>query len=152
VPTRDSHENAASADAQSGTSPRRRTMASEGGTKSKREILVLADYYLPGFKAGGPIRCLANIVAGLGDEFAFKVVTRDRDYGDGAPYPGIVPNAWHSLGKARVLHLSPGNLNARTLRRVISESNSPVVYLNSFFSPFFTLRTLLLRWARALPP
>lgn len=36
------------------------------------KILTLADYYLPGYKAGGPIRTLANMVDMLGDEFKFR--------------------------------------------------------------------------------
>ena len=42
-------------------------------------ILAFVDHFLPGFKAGGPVRTLANIVDRLGDEFEFKIVTRDRD-------------------------------------------------------------------------
>src|ERR1700687_734184 len=126
-------------------SPERRPTA-------RAEILVFADYYLPGFKAGGPIRCLANMVNGLGDNFDFKVVTRDRDFGDSRPYPGVKQNTWQAFGKAKVLHLSPEHLGARTLRRVIAESSSRVVYLISFFSPVFALQTLVLRWLGALPP
>src|SRR5215813_4412202 len=60
-------------------------------------VLVFADYYLPGFKAGGPIRTLANIMEQLGDEFEFRIVTRDRDYGDRSPYPGILTNCWQAI-------------------------------------------------------
>jgi glycosyltransferase involved in cell wall biosynthesis len=128
------------------------TKSPRGRPAARPEILVFADYYLPGFKAGGPIRCLANIVNGLGDDFDFRVVTRDRDYGDSKPYSSIRQNTWRPSGKAKVLHLSPDHLSARTLRRVIAESSSRVVYLNSFFSPVFALQTLLLRWLGALPP
>ena len=83
-----------------------------GSTPSDHaRVLVLADYYLPGFKAGGPIRSLANMVDRLGDEFAFKIVTRDRDAGDQRPCGGTVPNAWQPIGKARVLYLSPRQLS-----------------------------------------
>ena len=37
----------------------------------KLNILIFADYYLPGFKAGGPIKTLSNLVDQLGDEFHF---------------------------------------------------------------------------------
>ena len=52
-------------------------------------ILVFCDYYLPGYKAGGPVRSISQLVGALGKEFSFKVVTRDRDLGDDDSYPGI---------------------------------------------------------------
>jgi len=115
------------------------------------EILVFADYYLPGFKAGGPIRSLANMVERLGDVFTFRVVTRDRDEGDTQPYRGISPNTWQSIGKAKVLHLSPDRRGPRTLRSVMADGHHRAVYLNSFFSPVFTIQTMALRRAGVLP-
>jgi len=128
-----------------------RQLSHRGSSKPTREILVFADYYLPGFKAGGPIRCLANIVDRLGDDFEFKIVTRDRDYGDMEPYTAIHPNLWQTKGKATLLYLSPDRVRAGCLRRVIEESGAAVVYLNSFFSPRFTIQVLLMRWAGMLP-
>jgi glycosyltransferase involved in cell wall biosynthesis len=130
----------------------RRQLSHRRSSKPTREILVFADYYLPGFKAGGPIRCLANIVDRLGNDFEFKIVTRDRDYGDIEPYTAIPPNLWHSKGKATLLYLSPDRLRPKCFRRVIEESGAGVVYLNSFFSPRFTIQVLLMRWAGMLPP
>lgn len=125
--------------------------SSERRAAAPAEILVFADYYLPGFKAGGPIRSLANIVERLGDVFSFRVVTRDRDEGDTEPYAGIYPNIWHSIGKAKVLHLSPDRRDARTMRAVIADGHHRVVYLNSLFSPVFTIQTMALRRAGVLP-
>jgi len=53
------------------------------------KILTSVGYYLPGYKAGGPIRTLANMVDKLGDDFQFKIVTADRDFDDMKPYPEI---------------------------------------------------------------
>jgi hypothetical protein len=64
----------------------------------KRSILVLADHYLPGYKAGGPIRTLVNMVDRIGDEFQFKIVTADRDFKDYAAYPGVTIDHWNRVG------------------------------------------------------
>src|SRR5690349_17506499 len=57
-------------------------------------VLVPCDYYLPGYKAGGPIRTVSALVERLSDEFQFAVVTRDRDLDESAPLSGIEPNVW----------------------------------------------------------
>ena len=42
-------------------------------------ILVICDYYLPGFESGGAMRTIVNMVDRLADEFRFRIVTRDHD-------------------------------------------------------------------------
>ena len=39
--------------------------------KLKKTILCFVDHYLPGYKAGGPIQSIVNLVENLGDEFEF---------------------------------------------------------------------------------
>lgn len=107
--------------------------------------MVFADRYLPGFKSGGPIRSLSNLVETLGSEFLFRIVTRDRDNGDSGPYPGTMPHAWQRVGAAQVLYLSPGQLFGSSLRRIMNEMPHALLYLNSFFSPAFTIRPLVMR-------
>jgi glycosyltransferase involved in cell wall biosynthesis len=114
-------------------------------------ILTFADYYLPAYKAGGPIRSLANMADQLGPEFEFLVVTRDRDLGDSAAFPEVVPNRWQVVGNARVLYLSRGKQNASGIAGVIRSTPHRILYLNSFFSPKFTILPLLLRRLGRVP-
>jgi len=109
------------------------------------QILVLADQYLPGYKAGGPIRSLANLIESLGAEFSFKVVTQDRDSGDEAPYRNVPVNSWQAVGRARVLYLSPDRLSAPHLLKIFRQTDYDVLYLNSFFSPVFTITPVSMR-------
>jgi glycosyltransferase involved in cell wall biosynthesis len=111
-------------------------------------ILTFADYYLPGYRAGGPVRTLANMTDQLGREFSFLVVTRDRDLGEDRPYAGIEPGRWQRVGNADVLYLPPDGLGLRGVRGVIRATEHDVLYLNSFFSPSFTILPLLLRRLR----
>ena len=113
------------------------------GTGAK--ILILTDYYLPGYKGGGPMRTLSNIVDRLGGEYRFRVVTRDRDLGETEPYQGILADSWSPVGKAEVCYLSPRALSLRRLRTLFRDTEHDAVYLNSFFSPAFTIQPLLLR-------
>lgn len=115
------------------------------------KILTSVGYYLPGYKAGGPIRTLANMVDRLGDEFWFKIVTADRDFKDTKPYPGIKVDGWNRGGKAEAYYMSPKRRSLRDFKRLFCSTKYDVLYLNSFFSPDFTIKPLLLRRLRLIP-
>jgi len=116
-----------------------------------RRVLVLADYYLPGYTAGGPIRSLANLIEALADEYSFSVLTRDRDLGAGEAYAGIDHDRWNRVGPAEVRYLSPASLSLRSLRGAIGSRPHDVLYANSFFSVPFSIRPLQLRRAGGIP-
>ncbi|MDZ4190364.1 MAG: glycosyltransferase [Hydrogenophaga sp.] len=111
-------------------------------------VLIFTGFYLPGFKGGGPIRTIANMVEAFGDEVQFSIVTLDRDLGDTAPYPNIKPDAWQPVGKAMVYYAMPPNGFHQTLK-VIRDFQGDVLYLNSFFSFRFSILPLLIaRWVK----
>ena len=115
------------------------------------KILILSDFYLPGYKAGGPIRTLANLIDHFGDEFSFNVITKDRDFKDTKPYLEITVDKWNKFGKARILYCSPSNTGFSTMRCIICNTPHDLLYFNSFFSPHFTIKPLLLRKIRIIP-
>lgn len=115
------------------------------------KILTLIAYYLPGYKAGGPIRTLANMVDRLGDEFQFKIVTSDRDFDDTESYSEIKVDGWNRVGKAEVFYMSPSRRFLRDFRRLLHSTQYDILYLNSFFSPHFAIKPLLLRLLRLIP-
>lgn len=108
------------------------------------KILVLVDYYLPGYKSGGPVRSIANMVEAIGDHFEFLLITRDRDATDSEPFATVQVDAWNQVGKASVFYASPQSLSYNRLLRLVREVAPDAVYLNSFFSQM-TRRYLLLR-------
>jgi len=113
-------------------------------------ILLITCNYLPGYKAGGPIRSLANLVDRLGDEFVFRILTADRDLGDHQPYPGVETGVWKPVGKAQVMYLSPRQMGLVAWYRLLNQIDFDLIYLNSVFAPQ-TVYTLLLRRLRLLP-
>jgi glycosyltransferase involved in cell wall biosynthesis len=120
--------------------------------KARRpRVLVLTHYYLPGFRGGGPIRSVGNIVLFLGAEFEFEVVTMDRDLGDVKPYAGVQANAWQRCENANVFYLRKSWLSWWTLARLVMSCPHDLVYFNSYFNPLFSIWPLLvLRLARLL--
>jgi glycosyltransferase involved in cell wall biosynthesis len=112
------------------------------------KILALVNYYLPGYKGGGPIQSVANMAAMFGDNFQFKVIATDRDHLDPEPYPSVESGEWQQVGRASVLYVVPGALSFRKLRRILNETDYDILYLNSLFHPEFTARPLLLWWTK----
>lgn len=108
-------------------------------------ILAFARHYLPGYRAGGPVRSISNTIDRLGDEMVFRVVTMDRDLGDAAPYQAVEMGRWNRLGKGWVLYLGPAARSLRQMARLLRDTPHDVIYLNSILDPVFTLRVLLLR-------
>lgn len=115
------------------------------------KIFISVGCYIPGYKSGGPIRTIANLVDRLGDEFEFNIFTSDRDIGDKKHYPNIKLDGWNRVGKADVFYMSPGSRSWREIRKIFLSTECDAIYLNSFFSPHFTIKTLLLRRLRLIP-
>ena len=109
------------------------------------KILIIVDYYLPGYKGGGPIRTVANSVDWLGEMFDFHILTRDRDLGDAQPYPHIQADTWHSLAQAQIYYASPQQLSLKQLKCVLNSTSYDVIFLNSFFSSL-SVKIAYLHW------
>jgi glycosyltransferase involved in cell wall biosynthesis len=114
--------------------------------EEKKKILVLSDYYLPGFRAGGGLRTIVNMVDRLSGRYDFWIVTRDHDSRlDKTPYKIVNINEWNLVGGAHVYYFSQDNLKLSTIEKLIKEASPDAVYMNSFFATpanFF----LFLRW------
>lgn len=114
-------------------------------------ILTFSGHFIPGYRGGGPIRTIASLVEALGDEFNFKIVTLDRDLGCNEPYLGIKVNAWQKVGKAEVLYISPEKIGWGFIRHMIMHTPHDILYLNSFFSPYFGILPITLRRLGLIP-
>ena len=111
---------------------------------------MVVPWYLPGYKGGGPIRTLENMVEWLGDDFQLYIVTSDRDLGDCQPYLGVKPGIWQPVGKAQVRYLTPKEMTVPVLYRLFRTVDYDLMYLNSFFSPL-TVKIMFLRRIGAIP-
>ena len=77
------------------------------------------------------MRSIANLVGLLQDKYDLFIVTRDRDYQDKAPYPGIVTDEWMPGEGCQLMYLSPGNVNLLHLNWLINQTNADYIYANS---------------------
>jgi glycosyltransferase involved in cell wall biosynthesis len=110
-----------------------------------KRILSFTDYYWPGYKAGGTIRAFLNQVDYLKEEFEFHIVTRNTDYTETAPYPGITPGGWTTLSEH--VHVFYADRQSETIplfRRLIRERSYDVVYIHLLFGFRYSLLPLIL--------
>jgi glycosyltransferase involved in cell wall biosynthesis len=108
---------------------------------SKKAILVFSDWYFPGFKAGGPIRSLLNIVDNV--DCDFFIVTRITDYHSDEPYQGITENVWtQTTPNTNVMYIKESMMTFAFVESLIGERKYHKFYLNSLFSPLFTILPL----------
>jgi len=91
------------------------------------------------------------MVERIGDEFQFKIITADRDSNDDTTYQGITVDGWNRVGKAEVFYMPPKRRSLRGFKKILCSTECDVIYLNSFFSPQFTIKSLLLRKMKIIP-
>ncbi|HET6227218.1 MAG TPA: glycosyltransferase family 4 protein [Bacteroidia bacterium] len=111
---------------------------------NKTKILIFIDWYLPGYKAGGPIQSVANLVAHLKSDFDISIITRDTDYSETIPYTEVKSNKWITTDGVRIYYVSKDQLSYSTMYRLIEAESFDSVYLNGVYSVYFTLIPLFI--------
>ena len=119
--------------------------------RSRPVVLTTVPYYLPGFKGGGKLLTVRNLVAGLRDQFDFKVLTADRDLGDTRPYSDIALDRWNRYADCEIYHASARRASTASICRSLKNADYDIIHLNSLWSRRFGLVPLMLRKAGLIP-
>lgn len=109
------------------------------------KVLILAGYYKPGVKGGGPIQSIQNLVNNLSNHYDFHVLANDRDLGDTKPYERIELNKWINTGFEKVYYTDYKFLSLNKLKRIINSQAFDVIYINSFFDPKLSIYPMILK-------
>ena len=113
--------------------------------KTKKKILCFVEHYVPGYKWGGPVHAIKNFADQLSEEFDIYIVCRDREHGDKVPFKNIKINKWNKVGEAMVLYACPKTVSIMGLYKIMSHTKYDIIYLNSFFSKYFSIIPLIIR-------
>ncbi len=108
----------------------------------KKTIIILCDWFLPGYLAGGPIQSIATLTQQLSNDIDFKIITTDRDFKSNKPYDKVKVNEWTQYEGRTVFYISPENMNADYVLKLIQSTNHDAIYLNSLFSKLFAVSPL----------
>lgn len=115
---------------------------------SLKKVLVLVDWFAPGYKAGGPIQSCVNFAFALKKEFAIHVLTTDTDHGETHGYEGIPTGEWitNLHPDIKVNYLQKSTLRPAQLKKEILALEADYIYLNHLFSPLFVVYPLWLKY------
>jgi len=105
----------------------------------KPKILVFIDWFVPAYKAGGPITSCYNAIEALKGYFDFYVVTSNTDYLENEPLKGIESDCWNSNDGFKVFYTSKTKLSIGFIRETIKHTEHQVLWINGFFSFYFSI-------------
>lgn len=101
------------------------------------------DWYAPGFRAGGPISSVVNMVNALKSEFEFYILTSAYDMGVNDPYTDVILNQWHDQEGVYIKYLTKKLISFSTISANIKEVDADVLYINNLYSRYFAFYPLL---------
>lgn len=110
----------------------------------KLKILILIDWFLPGNKAGGPVKSIYSLIKALHNQIDFFVVTMNTDISSNKIY-AVPSDTWTYYENIPIYYFSKEKFSMKKLKQVISEINPHVIYINSFWSVKFSIIPLLLK-------
>ena len=111
--------------------------------KSKEKILIYSRFFLPGYKAGGPIKSLKTFVERHKKNKTFLIISSDRDHKSDA-YKNIRFNKILKRKNYKIIYLTKYNQNILSYYKIIKNFNPSVIILNSFFDYNFSIKVNLL--------
>jgi glycosyltransferase involved in cell wall biosynthesis len=115
--------------------------------ENKKKILILIEWFAPGYKAGGPIQSCINMCRALQGHYEVFVLTTDTDHGETTPYPGILTNQWLPFNAegVNIWYAPKSSFTKGEMAAVLHQLQPDFVYLNLLFSPLFVLYPLWLK-------
>lgn len=108
------------------------------------KVLLLTGCYLPGYKGGGPIKTISNLVNSTSNAVQYNIITSDRDLGDQEPYSSVNIGQWNPMETNSVYYAESGINGLINIAKIILNQDYQVIYLNSFFSFRFSIIPLVL--------
>jgi glycosyltransferase involved in cell wall biosynthesis len=110
-----------------------------------KKLAILCDWYLPGTKAGGPLRSVYALIELLKSEYDIYLITRNTDLGSEIAYDQIPSNEWFKNNGVNYYYFSKSQLSLKNIQNLLNKINCDVIYLNSFWSYFFSIGIIHLK-------
>lgn len=118
------------------------------GEKKNTVIFICIDWFLPAYKAGGPVQSVANMVNHLSAEnIRFKIFCSNTDLG-GEEIKDISLDKWVTFNNCTDVWYASGNTRKiKTLKNEIKKSDTDILFTNGLYSWFFSIVPVLFCYA-----
>jgi len=110
----------------------------------KLKVAILIDWFLPGNKAGGPVKSIYSLIQSLQDKIDFYVITMNTDIASNKVY-NIPANQWTKYENINVFYFSKDYFSTKILLKCLNTISPNVLYINSFWSFRFSILPLVLK-------
>jgi glycosyltransferase involved in cell wall biosynthesis len=111
--------------------------------RGQARVLVTSAFFEPGFRGGGPVRSLAQIVDSAPNTIDITLVTQDRDLGLSEPYPRL-SGTWVPRKRSQVYYLNTHSVRQwMHLAGKLRKMHFDLLYVNSLWAPTFTVLPIL---------
>ncbi len=114
----------------------------------KSRVLILTQWFIPAYKAGGPVTSVFNLVEALKKDVDFWIICGNRDVGS-AEDLAVQTDSWLQLNGVNVHYCSSSSYARKLVRRELQNSSWSSMYLNSLYLPTWTIYPLMV--AKGLP-
>lgn len=111
---------------------------------SPDKILLLTEWFVPGFKAGGPIKSVYLLAENLSKQFEIYVLTTNKDYLEKEAYKDVVPDKWDKLNGKGYSTCYVSEMSVSRMLSSIRGTQPNVVYVNGLFSFYFSVLPVFL--------
>lgn len=115
----------------------------------RRIVVVMYQHFFPGFRAGGPIQSLVNMITALSDHYEFKVITTAFDLNDNIVYPAIHVNAWNEISlpgcdrKIAVWYHASASIGIAKMFALLKQASPHIIFVNGLFTSWSWLPLIL---------
>ena len=107
------------------------------------KILILIPWFHPAYKAGGPIRSVANMVAQFDEgDMEFKIFCSNQDLG-GSTLENVIPEKWVKYNNNTEVWYSSTKHFQAELNRVLKEFKPNLLFINGIYSWPYNLKPIL---------
>ena len=107
-------------------------------------ITVFSTTYPPVNFGPGPARSVYGLVEAVGSEFRFSVVASAIERSANGQASSVKPRRWNPFGRAVVWFDPRRRMPARTVDKLLSETQPDLIYLNSLLNYRFSILPLII--------
>jgi glycosyltransferase involved in cell wall biosynthesis len=108
----------------------------------QKKIFITIPWFVPAFRAGGPVQSVANLVSQLHENVQFYIICQDVDL-NGAVLDGIKVNEWVEFNDhTKVLYSTPGKISD-TIVKQAEKLKPDILFIVGLFSWHFNIVPVL---------